>query len=80
MKIGMSKNEYGTPTSVHICNACGGNFTVVPAIPDEAKGWENCLGKDCKSYDESRDADKLFDGKCKKIKRKFANKSELLSN
>ncbi len=65
MKTGMSKNKYGTLVSIHICNTCGTKFTVCPAIFDEQKGWGNCLGKDCKSYNRSRDVD-LFFNKVKK--------------
>lgn len=65
MKIGMSKNEYGTPVSVHICDTCGVEFTVCPAADDNKKGWENCLIPECDSYDEKRDIDKWFDDKGK---------------
>ncbi len=80
MKIGMSNNEYSTSVSVHICDTCGGKFTVCPAIADNTKGWENCLGKECDSYDINRDADKLFESGSKSVKRSIAIKTKLLPN
>ena len=58
MKIGEERNEFNTKTSVHICECCGGRFTVCPSVENE--GWENCLGPECSSYDPARDADKFF--------------------
>ena len=55
------QNKYGTKISVHICNSCGAEFTVCPAKAADAKGWDGCMAPTCKSYDEDRDADKLFD-------------------
>lgn len=81
MKIGMSKNEYGTPVSVHICDTCGTQFTVCPAILNEKIGWENCLGIGCKSYDKNRDADRLFDnGACNVCRSPAIIPTELLEN
>ena len=67
MLVGLSNNEYGTATSVHTCDSCGGTFTVCPAVGN--KGWESCLAEDCPSYDPKRDADKLFDNEPEKIRR-----------
>lgn len=61
MHIGYRKNKYGTNVSVHRCDACGAEFTVCPATYPESKGWENCLGPKCSSYDKGRDFDKAFD-------------------
>ena len=61
MFLSFGKNEYGTPVSVHRCEACGEVFRVCPAAKPGQAGWENCLGPDCSSYDPTRDADKFFD-------------------
>lgn len=61
MKTGGGFNEYGTPMSLHVCDTCGCEFSVIPAIADGVPGWENCLGTECDSYDPNRDADKFFD-------------------
>ncbi len=55
-----SVNEFGTPVYVGCCRVCGKEFTVCPA-PETIDEWQECLGEECDSYDESRDADKLFD-------------------
>ena len=60
MRIGLSKNEYGTPVSAHICDTCGGDFTVCPAASVDSPDWDNCLADECDSYDPGRDADILF--------------------
>lgn len=63
MKTGMSVNEYGTPISLHICEYCQVEFTVVPAIPDDPdvlNGWRGCLTPECESYDQSRDVDAMM--------------------
>lgn len=62
MHLGYTTNEYGTQVSKHKCESCGEEFTLCPAIFPETKGWENCLGPKCKSYDPGRDVDKLLDG------------------
>lgn len=59
--LGYGKNEYGTLISKHCCDTCGTNFTVCPAQFPEAQGWGNCMAPTCKSYDPSRDADKMFE-------------------
>jgi hypothetical protein len=59
--LGYEKNEYGTQISRHRCEACGSEFTLCPPVYPEQKGWENCLGAQCTSYDRSRDIDLLFD-------------------
>lgn len=57
--IGLSTNEYGTPISKHICNQCGGEFTVCP--PSHYENNAGCGSTSCTSYDPRRDADILFD-------------------
>ena len=62
MKIRNGVNEYNTPISIHICEFCGVEFTVCPAIPDEKlDDWRGCMAPECESYDSERDGDKLFD-------------------
>ena len=53
-------NEYGTRVMVTRCKTCGGEFTVCP-VPDNPEIWQHCMSETCASYDEARDADKLFD-------------------
>lgn len=60
MYIEMDFNEYGTVVSVHTCDMCGDRFTLCPAQPPPAPGWENCMILPCESYDEERDALKFF--------------------
>lgn len=61
-KIGQTLNEHGTIVTQFKCEYCGHEFTVCPAVPpDKEYQWSGCLGADCQSYDEKRDADKLFD-------------------
>lgn len=59
--LGPSTNDYGTAISVHRCDSCGRTFTVCPAVRGDAPGWDGCMSTTCESYDESRDADKLFE-------------------
>jgi hypothetical protein len=59
--LGYDKNEHGTRISKHRCDACGEEFTVCPPVYPEQKGWGNCMGKACTSYDPKRDMDLLFD-------------------
>ncbi len=61
MKLGMGVNEYGTPVSRHVCDTCGGLFTVCPAAKDDSTSWINCLGESCGSYDPDRDIDIFFE-------------------
>lgn len=68
MKIGYENNQYGTLVSRHKCDACGKEFTVCPAVPDDHNDqWLNCLDVECSSYDPSRDVDKLFDSEPERI-------------
>jgi len=60
MLIEISVNQYGTAVSEHICNTCGRPFTLTPSQAGK-EGWDNCLDITCDSYDESRDADLLFE-------------------
>lgn len=52
-------NEHGTPVSIHVCTACGDEFTVCPASTDGRFGDE-CLAPLCPSYDIDRDVDYLL--------------------
>lgn len=53
-----SNNNHGTPTSVHRCDRCGGEFTVTPRVPEERRGeWNECLSEDCDSYEPMRDVE-----------------------
>jgi hypothetical protein len=61
MHKGYRFNEHGTRISVHQCETCGEEFTVCPAAFPEDKGWDNCLGPQCPSYDRTRDFDLAFD-------------------
>ena len=60
MHKGYAENEYGTRISKHVCDTCGEEFTLCPAMGEERKGWENCMDETCPSYDANRDADILF--------------------
>lgn len=60
MKTGETTNEHGTPVSTHKCDTCGQEYTVCPAIPDDKRGWESCMARECESYDPERDIDVLF--------------------
>ena len=53
-------NEYGVRVAAQRCKTCGAEFTVCP-VPDDLTDWEHCMSENCASYDERRDADKLFD-------------------
>ena len=61
MHKGYTANEYGTTVSKHVCDTCGGEFTVCPAAFPETKGWDSCLQPQCASYDASRDVDKMLE-------------------
>lgn len=55
-------NSYGTPVTMFRCQGCRSAFTVCPAVaPENDDQWTGCLGLGCLTYDETRDADKLFD-------------------
>jgi len=66
MKIREDTNEQGTPISVHKCSDCAEEFTVCPPAGED---WGGCLAPECKSYDQSRDADGLFGGSTGRIVR-----------
>lgn len=51
-------NEFGVKISEHKCNTCGVIFTLCPV---EETGWEDCLSKNCESYDPDRDLDGKVD-------------------
>lgn len=61
MWISYALNGHGTPVSVHICNDCGSQFTVCPAVDKDGSEWGGCLATICISYDRKRDADRMFD-------------------
>lgn len=63
-----SLNEYGTEVSVHRCDACGGTFTVCPAV-DENRFGGGCLAEGCPSYDITRDIDLFWDDPTLRIMR-----------
>lgn len=56
MIVGLSKNEYGTDVSVHVCSDCGNRFTVCPPAGED---WGGCLAETCASYDINRDVGAL---------------------
>lgn len=58
MHKGFSKNEYGTPISLHNCDVCHQDFSQCPAREQN----DTCGHPDCGSYDESRDVEKLLAG------------------
>lgn len=61
-RIATTFNEYGTPVTMFWCDECQTTFTVCPEQkPENDWQWAGCLGTTCPSYDEARDADKLFD-------------------
>jgi hypothetical protein len=51
-------NEYGTPVSIHVCSACGDEFTVCP--PAGPNYGDGCMAPLCPSYDIERDVDYLL--------------------
>jgi hypothetical protein len=53
----IGRNEYGTPISIHVCSACGDQFTV---CPPSATFGDECLAITCPSYDPARDAEVFF--------------------
>ena len=55
--LGLGKNEYGTPISLHICDDCGAEFTVCPPSNED---WGGCLREGCESYDINRDVDAIM--------------------
>lgn len=62
MKLRNDVNEYGTPITVFRCEFCQQEFTVCPIVPDiHLDNWKGCTSPDCESYDEARDADKMFE-------------------
>jgi len=70
MHLGFSTNEYGKTVSVHRCEFCGEEFTVIPPIPvEKSDDWKGCMAPECDSYDFARDADVLFDMGLVKTKR-----------
>lgn len=57
---GFIKTEEGYSASLHVCETCGVEFTLCPAVEPSELGWENCLSDDCVSYDPHRDTEVLF--------------------
>ncbi|WP_313444564.1 hypothetical protein [Brevundimonas sp.] len=68
-KIADTFNEFGTPVTLFACLGCESTFTVCPAVEDKhLDQWSGCLGRGCSTYDDSRDADKMFDeGKVRRV-------------
>jgi len=61
MFLKYAKNECGTDITEFKCETCGDIFTICPKVESaNFDKWENCLAKECASYDPSRDADILF--------------------
>ena len=60
MYIKRTENKYGTGTSHHVCDTCGVEFTINPAVDSDSSSFDNCLDERCNSYDSNRDADVLF--------------------
>ncbi len=59
-RIGVTLNEHGTPTSLHVCDSCGLLFTVCPPVTNTE--WRtSCLSEECASYDVTRDVDLMFE-------------------
>lgn len=55
------ENEYGTGTTFFVCDSCGDEYSITPAVKKDMLGdWQNCLSEGCASYDPHRDADVLF--------------------
>ena len=69
MYMGIGLNDYGTTVSQHICDTCGGAFTVCPAQDSEGHEYDNCLAETCESYDPARDIDKVWEGVQKAVQR-----------
>lgn len=64
MYLRESTNEYDTQVSVFLCDACGTEYTVCPAITPEqrdAESKDGCMWFECSTYDPARDVDKLFE-------------------
>jgi len=57
-----STNEYGVRVMSMECRECKRQFTVTP-YPDKLADWLICMGKDCGSYDPSRDCEWMFEEK-----------------
>lgn len=55
--IEVATNEYGTPVSVHWCQAGQHRYTVCPPTPNPTT---DCMVGDCVSYDPSYDASVFF--------------------
>jgi hypothetical protein len=62
--VSNDKNEFGTPVSVHTCDACGSKYTLCPALAPNSKSSlaACCQHRECKSYDPVNDIDAWFDG------------------
>lgn len=60
MKTGEHINQYGVPVSEHVCDTCKEPFTLTPAVDAQKDGWDNCMSKECGSYDSARDPERFF--------------------
>lgn len=67
MLLGLDKNKYGTPVSLHKCDDCGNEFTVCPPAKEN---WGGCLSEICESYDINRDVDARLLFGCGELKRR----------
>lgn len=59
MKTGEYDNEWGTRTSKHVCDECGRDYELTPAV-NSGGLMDCCLADDCKSYDPEHDLEILF--------------------
>lgn len=63
---GYGVNEYGTRVSLHVCDKCGLEFTIVPAQLND----DFCGFKFCESYDAIRDVDELLANDLVKVEKR----------
>lgn len=60
MYIKRTENKHGTGESHHVCDTCGSDFTITPAVEPDSHSFDNCLAEGCDSYDPDRDIEPLF--------------------
>ena len=58
--VRVTENEHGVPVSHHVCEACGVDYTLTPAVEAGTKLSRHCMADECASYDPSCDMDVLF--------------------
>lgn len=74
-RIGLAENEYGTPVTVFVCEACHALFSVTGDV-DPATFGNACLGLECDSYDVERDVDLMFEVEPWRIRRDAGESNE----